>query len=486
MRGRAIVAVVTCLALAGACGGRVSREQVAAEAAEDGFAGGTGGVAAATGARAAGTGGAPGARGTGTGTATGTGAAGGSGTGTASGSDGGAGGGDVQAVAPQQPEGGNGGATDVGVTEDRIVLGNVSTLSGPVPGLFRGALVGAQAWAAMVNSQGGIDGRLIEIRSGDDALDSGRNKAAVLGMKDEVFAFVGSFSVTDDGGATELAGTNIPDVGVPLAVNRFQLPNNFAVAPTQPGWETGPARYYIANFGDEVIRHTAQFVAAVETARVQARRQRQVFEGLGYEIVYTREIQPNEPNYTGDVIQMRSQGVQSVLFEGQVDQIADLVNAMHDQGFSVPLLNLGSTAYSNAFLTQAGEAGEGGRIDVSHALFLGGDADVPEVALFLDWMQRVDPDQDVDLFALYAWASGRLLEQALRAAGPAITRDGVLAALGQITSFDANGLLGPANPAGKQATNCFIVVRVENGEFVREHPASGFDCDTGPFQPLPE
>lgn len=486
MRRRAIVAVVTCLALAGACGGRVSRDQVAAEAAEDGFAGGVGGVggvATGSGARATGT--ADSGRGAGSGAVAGTGAAGGGDTG--SGGGGGPGtGGDVQAVAPQQPEGGNGGATDVGVTEDRIVIGNISTLSGPVPGLFRGALVGAQAWAAMVNSQGGIDGRLIEIRSGDDALDSGRNKAAVLGMKDEVFAFVGSFSVTDDGGATELSGTNVPDVGVPLAVNRFQLPNNFAVAPTQPGWETGPARYYIANYGTEVIRHTAQFVAAVETARVQARRQRQVLEGLGYEIVYSREIQPNEPNYTGDVIQMRSQGVQSVLFEGQVDQIAGLVNAMHDQGFSVPLLNLGSTAYSNAFLTQAGEAGEGARIDVSHALFLGGDADVPEVALFLEWMERVDPDQDVDLFALYAWASGRLLEQALRAAGPAITRDSVLGALGQITTFDANGLLGPSNPAGKQATSCFIVVRVENGEFVREHPSSGFDCDTGAFQPLPE
>jgi len=479
MRRRAVVAVLACLALAGACGGRVSREQVAAEAAEDGVLGVAGGVAAGpAGSRTA-------ANRTGSALSSGATAAGSTavdGGGDAAGApaDGGTG-----PVAPQQPEGGNGGATDVGVTEDRIVVGNVATLSGPVPGLFRGALVGAQAWAAMVNSQGGIDGRLIEIRSGDDALDSGRNKAAVLGMKDEVFAFVGSFSVTDDGGATELAGTNIPDIGVPLAVNRYQLPNNFAVAPTQPGWETGPARYYIANHGAGVVAKTAQFVAAVETARVQARRQRQVFEGLGYQVVYSREIQPNEPNYTGDVIQMRSQGVQSVLFEGQVDQIADLVNTMRDQGFEVPLLNLGSTAYSNAFLAQAGEAAEGARIDVSHALYLGGDLDVPEVALFREWMERVDPDQDVDLFALYAWASGRLLEQALREAGPAVTRDGVLAALSTITSFDANGLVAPANPAGKQATSCFVVVRIEGGEFVREHPARGFDCDTGAFQPLP-
>jgi hypothetical protein len=62
----------------------------------------------------------------------------------------------------------------------------------------------------------------------------------------------------------------------------------------------------------------------------------------------------------------------------------------------------------------------------------------------------------------------------------------VLAALGTVTHFDANGLLAPSNPAGKVPTNCFVVVRVEGGEFVRDHPASGFDCDTGPFQPLAE
>jgi hypothetical protein len=61
---------------------------------------------------------------------------------------------------------------------------------------------------------------------------------------------------------------------------------------------------------------------------------------------------------------MRRLGVQTVMWEGQADQIADLVNAMADQGFEVPLLNPGSTSYSEAFLEQAGAAAEGARIDV--------------------------------------------------------------------------------------------------------------------------
>lgn len=478
------VALLVCAALAAACGGRVSREQVAIEAEEDGFAFGAGGAAIGAGR----SGGATGTRG---GTAGGAGAGGGAG-GTGAGGTGGAGaggeGGGGEAVAPTQPEGGNGGATDIGVTETEIIIGNVSTLTGPVPGLFRGALVGVQAWAEMINSQGGIDGRTIRVRSGDDGLDSGRNKAAHLALKNEVFAFVGSFSVNDDGGASELANTNIPDVGNPLAPARFNLPNNFSPSPTGPGWETGPAQYYIANFGAEPVRHTAHFVSAVETARIAARRQRAVLESQGYEIVYTREVQPNEPNYTGDVIQMRSAGVQTVIWEGQADQMADLVNAMADQGFTVPLLNPGSTAYSHAFVDQTGANAEGARIDVTHALYLDENFDgVDEVRTFREWMNNVDPDQDVDLFALFGWASGRLFEQALREAGPAITRDGVLAALGTVTTFDANGLIAPVNPAGKRATDCFLVIRVEGGRHVREHPpGGGFDCETGGFQRIEE
>ncbi|HEY3240069.1 MAG TPA: hypothetical protein VGL92_10930, partial [Acidimicrobiia bacterium] len=53
------------------------------------------------------------------------------------------------------PAGGNGGATDVGVTADTITMGNVSDLGGPVPGLFQGGPYGTQAYFNYINSQGG-------------------------------------------------------------------------------------------------------------------------------------------------------------------------------------------------------------------------------------------------------------------------------------------------------------------------------------------
>src|SRR5437879_1018595 len=67
--------------------------------------------------------------------AIGTGGAGGGGrAGGSSAAGGTAGAGAGPNSATTLPAGGNGGATDVGVTADSIVLGDVSTLTGPVPG----------------------------------------------------------------------------------------------------------------------------------------------------------------------------------------------------------------------------------------------------------------------------------------------------------------------------------------------------------------
>ena len=108
--------------------------------------------------------------------------------------------------------GDNGGATDIGVTGDAVRLGNVSTLSGPVPGLFRGAVIGTQAVVAYQNSLGGIHGRRLVLDVRDDQLDSAQNRAATRDLVDKVFAFAGSFAVYDDASAAEVEKSGIPDV----------------------------------------------------------------------------------------------------------------------------------------------------------------------------------------------------------------------------------------------------------------------------------
>src|SRR2546425_8750588 len=62
-------------------------------------------------------------------------------------------------------------SSDVGVTPTQITLGTVITLTGPVPGLFKGSAAGTDAYFQYINSKGGVFHRKLVMKQGDDALN---------------------------------------------------------------------------------------------------------------------------------------------------------------------------------------------------------------------------------------------------------------------------------------------------------------------------
>ena len=108
--------------------------------------------------------------------------------------------------------GGSGGSSSIpasafsdhtGVTADSVTVGNVSTLS--LGGLFKGAVVGTQAYFDYVNSTGGVHGRKLKVASADDNFSGATNKQATQNAITNDFALVGSFSLEDSYGGTLLA-----------------------------------------------------------------------------------------------------------------------------------------------------------------------------------------------------------------------------------------------------------------------------------------
>src|ERR1019366_1734260 len=92
-----------------------------------------------------------------------------------------------------------------GVTTNSVTVGNVSTLS--LGGLFKGAVVGTQAYFDYVNSTGGVHGRKLNIDSADDGFTGATNKQATQNAINNDFALVGSFSLEDSYGGSLLATT---------------------------------------------------------------------------------------------------------------------------------------------------------------------------------------------------------------------------------------------------------------------------------------
>ena len=373
-------------------------------------------------------------------------------------------------------------SSDPGVSAKEIHFGGVSTTGGPVPGIFKGARDGVSAFFAYINSQGGICGRSLKLDSLDDNLDASQNQHDYETLITKTLGIVGGFSPVDEGGGKVLSDhPDVPDVAFTATKSRLANPNNFSPQPLKfPGFRLGPMTYEKQLFGDAVIKKMAFFTEDVQPARDATEGQMAAARSLGYDFVYTRITEPTDADFTADVSNMKNKGVKGIFMFGDVGQIARIAAAMKAQNFSVPLAAWSSNVYDTQFIANSQGGSEGATIDIQQAMFLGEDAAVPEVALFDQWVNRVGGKPD--LYAVYSWAAARMMVQALQQAGGKPTRAAIMSALKTVHRFDANGLLAPADPAGKVPPTCWILVRVKNGKFVRD-PAtpSGFRCEPGGY-----
>ena len=336
-----------------------------------------------------------------------------------------------------------------GITKSSVNVGNISIIAGPVPGLFQGAAVGAQAYFNYINSQGGVNGRKINFHSYDDAFSGTTNQSLASEAVSKDFALAGSFSLFDGFSCNVLASNpGMPDVSVTLDSATNALPNVFSPQPLGLGGSEAGYRYIKSKYPN-AVKAVGNLYSNVDSAITQWHGQEALMKHLGYKIAY---------------------------------QIyAALVKEMRKQNFKPQVIMSAGPIYTPDFVKQSGGAANANGIwnVQGQALYLGQDAkSTPAVKTFNTWVQKARKGFKPDLFTLYGWGSAQLFTQALKSAGKSPTRGKVLAALSKTSSFSASGLIGPSNPAKKIPANCVVFSQIKNGSFARVSPSSskGFYC----------
>jgi len=470
--GFAVMALVS----ASACGARLSAKQMQAAT----LAGGNGAAAAAgsgdNGGATDATTASGSAGGASSGGATGS-AGGGASTGGAGGATSGAGGGTAAATCAAD----SASTTGPGVTPTEIHFGQVSTTGGPVPGIFKGARDGVNAYFAYINASGGVCKRALKLDFQDDGFDQSQNQADYQSSVNRVLGYVGSFSTTDNEGSAVLGQhPDVPDASYALSKAHGQLANNFSPQPLKvPGWPLGPLQVFKDKFGAPVISKMAYFTEDVQSAKDAASGEKLAGQSLGYQFVYDRVTEPTDTDFSAHVQNMKNAGVQGVFMAGDAGQMARIAAAMKSQGFTVKLPNWGPNAYDQQFIANSNGGAEGAIITLQTLMYGGEDSGNPEVQLFNKYLKAVGGKPD--FFAVMGWASARLMVQALQTAGKP-DRAAIMGALKNIHSFDSNGLLAKADPAGKGPPTCYLFVDVTGGKFVRDPMTpSGFQCSPGGY-----
>ena len=135
-----------------------------------------------------------------------------------------AGGGGTGAAAPNQ-------ASDVGVTESVIRIGNITAENGVLGDTFAPAVRGLRAWVQHTNATGGIRGRKVELFTCDDREDRARSLecARRLVEQDKVFALVATNTRSLGGASQYLADQDVPVIGLPINNAFYRYPEFFTV-----------------------------------------------------------------------------------------------------------------------------------------------------------------------------------------------------------------------------------------------------------------
>lgn len=457
-RLRRTVALLAALAVLASCGARLDEGQKAALAAQAARAGGD---VPASGADLPGDG---------LGGATGTtvpGAPAGPVDATATTVAGGGGGPAAPPCTPQHVE-------EVGVTDTEITLGNVSMLSGPIPGAGQTGIDGTRAYLSYINSQGGVCGRKLKLVTGDDRTDSGQNRSEAKRLTGQALGLVGGASIVDSGTADAVEGTDVPVIQVAVAKNALASPNIFSPAPLDPTNRDGgsvPAwRYFHKSVG---LQHVGIVVVSIASARERAAVYVKDIEKAGLDVSGIHEVGLAETNFVSVAQQLVNEGADG--FIGLLDPVASarLAKAIKQVGWHPKVAHYGAQNYGQTFLDLADGAAEGALMPIAFDIFEDA-ATNPAVGRFVEWFHRTAPGRTLDFYAAMAWASADMMVEALRAVGPAPTRAKVLAQLKTVTSFDAHGFLAPCNPAGKVSAPTFMVATVQGGVWKRVFPAVGF------------
>ena len=244
-----------------------------------------------------------------------------------------------------------------GITAHSVRVANVSTLA--IGGLFKGALVGTEAYADYVNSTGGVNGRKITVDSADDGFSGAGNKQATQNALTNDFSLVGGFSLQDNfGGLLLAANPGMPNVSVVLDATTNKLPNVYSAVPLNGGWEEGPLQYYKKKFPND-INAVGTVVSDQASAMKDWAGQKYALEQVGFKVIYDPTVPVTQTDYTQNVIAMKNAGVK-ILFLSQLPQnyASAMLKNLQQQNFH-PQVILGSASYSNDLVSAVGRTGGG-------------------------------------------------------------------------------------------------------------------------------
>jgi branched-chain amino acid transport system substrate-binding protein len=324
-----------------------------------------------------------------------------------------------------------------------------------------------QAWVNTVNASGGINGHSVQLIALDDAGNPGTASSNLQTLLSDHVVAIADLSVADVAWASTAASANIPVVGIETANGPFGTnPDFYPEGQTndsaiQAVFSTAKAAAApsLANVYCAESPVCAQSVAPFKTAGTAA----------GIPVVYNAEVSATAPNYTAQCLAAQQAHAGSVFIGDSSVVITRIASDCTKQGYNPVWLTEG-LGYG---LNEASTPGLKDKLwtEFPSTPFWSTSAVVQAANAAIDkYFPGVRENKNLyNQSNFMSWASGQMLEDALKNAGltPSATPTAAMVTQG-LNAFKGDNLDGLTVPltftAGKPHTvDCWIITRTQNG-----------------------
>ncbi len=358
-----------------------------------------------------------------------------------------------------------------GITDDKIILANVSDLSGPVPGIFESAQMATRAYAAYFNSQANICGRKLEILALDSRADAGADQQAYLKACDQAFAAVGSMSAFDSGGAATAQNCGLPDIRSTIVnPERQKCTTCFSAQVVDTSKIAVSYAEWLRSKYKDATDHAAVLYIDAGAAPPNAQSLAVAWKKVGFGVDYVQGIGVAEFNFAPYVQQLKNKGIKLVYYQGPYQNVVKLQQAMKQQGYKPDVYLGDGTIYDKRYVEQAGDAANDVFVYLTNDMFE--NRANKEMQLYLAWLQQTKPGAVPNMYGLYAWSAARLfVEQSLKLGGK-LDRKTLISSLRGVDNWTGNGLHAKQHVGRGTGAECTKVIQYKGGSWRQVSPGS--------------
>ena len=352
-----------------------------------------------------------------------------------------------------------------GVFDDRIVFGQSAAFSGPARELGANMRLGIQAAFHEVNESGGVNGRVLELISFDDAYEpeAAVNNTLKLIEQEEVFALIGEVGTPTSRSATPVAA----DAGIP-----FIAPFTGAEFLRDDDWQN--IINLRASYYQETEEMVARLIDDLGITRIGVLFQDDSYGRAGYRGVLfaldRRNLKPasiglyprNTTAIKAALLDLKQGSPEAVIMIGAYEPVAKLVTWARHTGID-PIFMTVSFVGSNALARELGTDGEG--VYVTQVVPFPTDDSLQIVSSYIAALSAYDPEAVPGFVSFEGYLAGRLAIEGLQRCGQKVDRACFLEILNYTDRIDIDGFILRYGNDNQGSNEVFLTVIGDDGKY---------------------